>query len=70
MVEPYNAISGNIMQYNATLSKLIDEVVNVMWREEGWDCPQRSQLCQSIGGGTGSGFGTLFLLKIRDNYLI
>merc|ERR1711997_1390213 len=26
------------------------------------------QLTQSIGGGTGSGMGTLLLLKIRDNY--
>merc|ERR1712113_765819 len=31
-------------------------------------CPQGFQLTQSIGGGTGSGMGTLLLLKIRDNY--
>jgi len=35
---------------------------------EGCDCPQGFQLTQSIGGGTGSGMGTLLLLKIRDNY--
>merc|ERR1712151_135038 len=26
------------------------------------------QLCQSLGGGTGSGMGTLLLLKLRDAY--
>jgi len=32
------------------------------------DCPQGFQLCHSLGGGTGSGMGTLLLLKIRDTY--
>jgi len=48
---------------------LIDEAVDIIRREtEGCDCPQGFQLTQSIGGGTGSGMGTLLLLKIRDNY--
>merc|ERR1712048_1168440 len=32
------------------------------------DCAQGFQLFHSLGGGTGSGMGTLLLLKIRDAY--
>jgi tubulin beta len=50
-------------------AELIDEAVDIIRKEtEGCDCPQGFQLTQSIGGGTGSGMGTLLLLKIRDNY--
>jgi tubulin beta len=50
-------------------AELIDEVVDVVRREtEQCDCPQGFQITQSIGGGTGSGLGTLLLLKVRDNY--
>jgi tubulin beta len=50
-------------------AELIDEVVDVVRKEtEGCDCPQGFQLTHSLGGGTGSGLGTLLLLKIRDNY--
>merc|ERR1712141_732183 len=34
----------------------------------GCDAPQGFQLFHSLGGGTGSGMGTLLLLKIRDGY--
>jgi tubulin beta len=50
-------------------AELIDEVVDVVRREtESCDCPQGFQITHSLGGGTGSGLGTLLLLKIRDNY--
>merc|ERR1712087_307014 len=50
-------------------AELIDDAVDIIRREtENCDCPQGFQLTQSIGGGTGSGMGTLLLLKIRDNY--
>jgi len=50
-------------------AELIDEATDIIRREtESCDCPQGFQLTQSIGGGTGSGMGTLLLLKIRDNY--
>jgi len=50
-------------------AELIDEVVDIVRREmEGCDCPQGIQLTQSLGGGTGSGMGTLLLMKCRDNY--
>ena len=35
---------------------------------EGCDCLQGFQLAHSLGGGTGSGMGTLLLSKIREEY--
>ena len=35
---------------------------------EGCDSPQGFQLCHSLGGGTGSGFGTLLLNRLREEY--
>jgi len=49
--------------------EIIDEVMDIIRKEvEGCDCPQGLQLTQSLGGGTGSGLGTLTLLKCRDSY--
>jgi len=50
-------------------AELIDDVMEVIRREvEACDCPQGMQISHSLGGGTGSGMGTLLLMKIRDNY--
>ena len=50
-------------------AELIDDVMNVVRKEiERCDCPQGFQICHSLGGGTGSGLGTLLLVRIRDNY--
>eukprot|EP01083_Nonionella_stella_P083271 230190_1 len=50
-------------------AELIDEAMDLVRREtEGCDCPQGFQMTHSLGGGTGSGLGTLLLLKIRDEY--
>jgi len=50
-------------------AEVIDEVLDVVRREaESCDCPQGFQITHSLGGGTGSGLGTLLLLKIRDAY--
>jgi tubulin beta len=50
-------------------AELIEEVVDVVRKEaEQCDCPQGFQVTHSLGGGTGSGLGTLLLMKIRDNY--
>lgn len=47
--------------------ELIDEVCDVIRQSmESCDCPQGLQLSQSLGGGTGSGFGSLILLKLRS----
>ena len=35
---------------------------------EGCDCLQGFQLAHSLGGGTGSGMGTLLIAKIREEY--
>jgi len=50
-------------------AELIDSVMDVVRKEtEGCDCLQGFQLAQSLGGGTGSGMGTLLLAKIREEY--
>lgn len=50
-------------------AELVDAIMDVVRREcEGCDCLQGFQLTHSIGGGTGSGMGTLLLSKIRDEY--
>lgn len=47
----------------------MDAVLDVVRREaENCDCLQGFQLTHSLGGGTGSGMGTLLLSKIRDEY--
>jgi tubulin beta len=50
-------------------AELIDSVLDVVRKEaEGCDCLQGFQIAQSLGGGTGSGMGTLLLSKIREEY--
>jgi tubulin beta len=50
-------------------AEVIEEVMETVRKEtEACDCPQGFQITHSLGGGTGSGMGTLLLLKIRDNY--
>ncbi len=50
-------------------AELIDEVMDVVRKEtEGCDCPQGFQITHSLGGGTGSGMGTLLISKIREEY--
>ncbi|OIW10130.1 hypothetical protein TanjilG_21967 [Lupinus angustifolius] len=48
---------------------LIDSVLDVVRKEvENCDCLQGFQVCHSLGGGTGSGTGTLLISKIREEY--
>lgn len=48
---------------------LIDGVVEVVRKEaEHCDCLQGFQLTHSLGGGTGSGMGTLLISKIREEF--
>ncbi|XP_058789977.1 tubulin beta chain-like [Phymastichus coffea] len=50
-------------------AEIADQVLDVVRREaENCDCIQGFQLTHSLGGGTGSGMGTLLLSKIRDEY--
>ena len=50
-------------------AELVDSVLDVVRKEaEGCDCLQGFQLTHSLGGGTGSGLGTLLISKIREEY--
>ncbi|GJN76029.1 tubulin beta chain [Purpureocillium lilacinum] len=48
-------------------AELVDQVLDVVRREaEGCDSLQGFQIAHSLGGGTGSGMGTLLISKIRE----
>ena len=50
-------------------AEIADEVMDRIRHEaEGTDCLQGFQMTHSLGGGTGSGLGTLLLTKIKDEY--
>ncbi|CAH1100636.1 unnamed protein product [Psylliodes chrysocephalus] len=50
-------------------AELVDSVMDVIRKEsEGCDCLQGFQLTHSLGGGTGSGMGTLLIAKIREEF--
>ncbi|PWI64035.1 hypothetical protein PCL_00435 [Purpureocillium lilacinum] len=50
-------------------AELVDQVLDVVRREaEGCDCLQGFQIAHSLGGGTGSGMGTLLISKIREEF--
>merc|ERR1712198_820104 len=50
-------------------AEIVEEVLDRIRMEiEQCEAPQGFQLFHSLGGGTGSGMGTLLLLKIRDGY--
>ncbi|KAL9644395.1 hypothetical protein ABK040_013624 [Willaertia magna] len=50
-------------------AELIDSVLDVVRKEaENCDCLQGFQIAHSLGGGTGSGMGTLLIYKIKEEY--
>ena len=50
-------------------AEMVDQVLDIIRKEaENADCLQGFQLTHSLGGGTGSGLGTLLLTKIREEY--
>ncbi|KAL7746051.1 Tubulin beta chain (Beta tubulin) [Sorochytrium milnesiophthora] len=50
-------------------AELVDSVIDVVRKEtESCDCLQGFQISHSLGGGTGSGLGTLLISKIREEY--
>ncbi|KAI4373635.1 hypothetical protein MLD38_011741 [Melastoma candidum] len=50
-------------------AELIDSVLDVVRKEaENFDCLQGFRVCHSLGGGTGSGIGTLLISKVREEY--
>ncbi|KAF2354807.1 Tubulin/FtsZ GTPase domain [Trinorchestia longiramus] len=50
-------------------AELVDGVLDVVRKEaENCDCLQGFQLTHSLGGGTGSGLGTLLVSKVREEF--
>lgn len=50
-------------------AELVDQAMDVIRREaEACECIQGFQLTHSLGGGTGSGMGTLLLSKIKEEF--
>ena len=50
-------------------AELVDQILDVVRKEaEECNCLQGFQLAHSLGGGTGSGMGTLLISKIREEY--
>jgi tubulin beta len=50
-------------------AELVEQVMDVVRRQaEACDCLQGFQLTHSLGGGTGSGMGTLLMGKMREEY--
>ena len=50
-------------------AELVDSVLDVVRKEaDSCNCLQGFQLTHSLGGGTGSGMGTLLISKIREEY--
>ncbi|RAL10871.1 tubulin beta chain [Aspergillus homomorphus CBS 101889] len=50
-------------------AELVDQVVDVIRREaEACGCVQGFQVSHSLGGGTGSGMGTLLISKIKEEF--
>eukprot|EP00963_Diacronema_lutheri_P013733 scaffold2696_cov333-Pavlova_lutheri.AAC.2 len=50
-------------------AEIIDQALEVARKEvEDCDCLQGFQVCHSLGGGTGSGMGTLLISKLREEY--
>ena len=48
-------------------AEICEEVMDVVRREsEHCDCPQGYQMVHALGGGTGSGLGTLLINKVRN----
>ncbi|XP_027212986.2 tubulin beta-1 chain [Penaeus vannamei] len=50
-------------------AELVDSVLDVIRKQaESADCLQGFQLAHSLGGGTGSGLGTLLVSKVHEDY--
>ncbi|CAF1284525.1 unnamed protein product [Adineta steineri] len=50
-------------------AELVDSLLDIVRKEsESCDCLQGFQLTHSLGGGTGSGMGTLIISKVREEY--
>ncbi|KAJ3435645.1 tubulin beta chain [Anaeramoeba flamelloides] len=63
--------TGNVFAkgYYTEGAELVDESLEVIRKEaEGCDCLQGFQVVHSLGGGTGSGMGTLLITRVKEEY--
>ena len=50
-------------------AELVDSIMDMLRKEaENCDCLQGFQMTHSLGGGTGSGLGSLLLSKVREEF--
>lgn len=70
MISAQNGAGNNWAKGHYTEgAELVDSVLEVVRKEaESCDCLQGFQLTHSLGGGTGSGMGTLLISKIREEF--
>ncbi|KAM9067873.1 tubulin beta-1 chain isoform X1 [Sarcophilus harrisii] len=76
LFQPDNFVHGNsgagnnwAKGYYTEGAELIEQVLDVVrYESENCDCLQGFQIVHSLGGGTGSGMGTLLMNKIREEY--
>lgn len=76
LFKPDNFIHGNkgagnnwAKGYYTEGAEIMEEVMDAVRREaEACECLQGFQITQSLGGGTGSGMGTLLLTRINEEY--
>ena len=61
----FSLVFSNAIVFNFLGAELVDSVLDVVRKEaEGCECLQGFQLTHSLGGGTGSGMGTLLISKV------
>ena len=65
-----NSASNNFGRgYYTDGAEMAEEILDVVRRQvEDCDCLQGFQWSHSVGGGTGSGLGTLLMAKLREDY--
>lgn len=70
MVFGANGTGGNFAKgYYTEGAEYAEEILDIVRKEvEDCDNPQGFHLFQTMGGGCGSGLGTLLLMKLRDQY--
>ena len=63
----YSFFKNFVFVFLSLGAELVDSVLDVVRKEaENCDCLQGFQLTHSLGGGTGSGMGTLLISKVGE----
>ena len=65
MIESFLVLFFLMIAFHFLGAELVDSILDVVRKEaEGCECLQGFQLTHSLGGGTGSGMGTLLISKV------